>query len=165
MLPPVEIADGVELWARQQGRHARLFWHPVLNCFCIEFELRDDHPSLKKWQDQTAKLESKPTESVPLHSFNPKTQRYEAWDLEQRGVSGIINHLDQANLLSGRGEFNTLRESLAAVEAKNAANRERWRKYAGEGGREDAAPLRRRILGNMPVVTVPANVGARNGAT
>lgn len=157
MLPPVDIADSVELWARQQGRHARLFWHPLLKCFCIEFQLRADDPRLRRIQDGTAKLESVPTESVPLHSWNPKTKRYEAWDLEQRGVTGIIEHLDKANLLSGRGEYNTLWESMAAVEKKNAENRERMRRFAGEGGREDAAPLRRRILGNA-WVTVPANI-------
>lgn len=163
MIPPVEIADGVELWARQQGRHARLFWHPIMSCWCIEFELRDDDPRLRKWQDQTIKLDSKPTESVPLHSWNPKTNRYEAWDLEQRGVTGIIEHLDKANLLSGRGEHNTLWEALTAVEAKNEANRQKWKKYAGEGGREHASYIRRRLLGNMPLVSVPANIGARDG--
>lgn len=165
MLPPVDIADAIELLGRQQGRHARLFWQPIMSCWCIEFSLRPDDPRLKKWQAQTIKLDKEPTESVPLHSWDPKQKRYVAWDIEQRGVSGMIEHLDKANLLSGRGEHNTLWESMQAVEDKNRAVRESFREAAGNTGRQSAAPLRRRILGNMPVVTVPANIGARNGAT
>lgn len=157
MQTPVEIADAVELWARQQGRHGRLFWQPVMKCFCIEFTLKPDDPRRKAWQEQTVKLEKEPTESVPLNTWDPEKKRHRAWNLEQIGVEGIVQYLDKANMMSGRGEHKDMWAALQAVEQRNKAAKKNQHDSIGELGREIGWLTYNKFKGN-PVVSVPDTI-------
>jgi hypothetical protein len=158
-VPPVEIADAVERWARQWGRHARLEWNANTRCFCIHFTRKGDDPVLAAVQ---AGRRGEVTESVMLHEWKKdgrahpfipgqKVGGFVPMDLEQYGVEGIVRMLDKSNMWSGRGEFSSPQDALDAVTAQNE-KRERDVEAQVEGAaRERANLIYRKVTGNPQV--------------
>lgn len=134
---PVDIADAVEVWARGRGRHARMEWHPVLNCPVIHFTSRQN-------ADETS-------ESLMLNEWDAEKGHHVPLNLGDYGASGIINLLERADTHSGRGEFKTLADAVQANIEHNARVREAHTKESEEIFREAAWLHRRTILGT-PVV-------------
>jgi hypothetical protein len=144
--PPVDIADAVQLWAREQGRRfGRLEWNAMLDCWVIHLGRKLTDPMMREYQE--GRLAEEPTESVMLNEWDPKRKRYVALRLEEYGASGIRNLLDEANTWSGRGRHNSIQEGIAAVRAHNQKIRERQRKTVREAGQETGWLHRRRLLG------------------
>jgi hypothetical protein len=102
-------------------------------------------------------LRWKPTEAVPLHVWNAEKKAYEALPVEEMGKSGVIELLEQADLLSGRGEHDTLYASLQAAAERNRANRALAMEIAKEGARETAWLHYPRLAG-VESVTVPVDL-------
>jgi len=143
---PVAFADAVEKWARAHGGHAKLKWlQAPMNCWAVILEYRVGDPRKASADDG---------EPVLLHEFwtaeqwaaraperarrHPADNRimpgYYAYELDDLGVEGVIARLDQGNILSGRGEFDSLEGAAAKARADNEKVQERRR----ESGRDDA---------------------------
>lgn len=149
---PTEIADEVQLWAREHGRRfGRVEWNAMLGCAVIHFGRRLDDPMMREFQE--GRLAEEPTESVRLHEWDPKENRWEPWDLAEYGASGIRSFLDRANLLSGRGEHASLQDSVLAVRRSNEALKREMSAQQAEAGRE-AGWLARRTDLELPLVPV-----------
>lgn len=158
---PYQFADAVEMWARERGRHARIGWNSATNCAVIDFTLRADDPRMRAWQE--GKLRFEPKESVLLHyrkcdSKGVESGPYIAMDLEQKGVSGIIDMLNEGDVLSGTGKYRDMQEAVQAVERNNERLRATMREAAVENARLRARDDRRRVAG-LPLVSVPENIG------
>lgn len=152
---PWEIADAVELWARQRGRHARMEWNRLLGCPVIHFTLRGDDPRLEPYQ--MGEIAEEPTESIALHEWDDRKQRYVPLDLSQYGKSGVVELLEKADTWSGRGEYDTFAEAVAAGMNRNKRHREALIDMAANNAAEWAHERRRAVLG-IPLVPVSRNI-------
>lgn len=169
-VPPSSIADAVERWARQWGRHGRLEWHDALKCFVIHFSRRSDDPTLAAVQ---AGLRAESTESVMLHEWKQNARPHPylpgqtvpgwvAMDLEQYGVDGVLAILDRGNLWSGRGEYRTPQEALDQVLLNNE-RKDRDNDALVEGAaRERANLVYRKATGNPQVPVIADLKGAKH---
>jgi hypothetical protein len=117
--PPVEIADEVELYARQSDRHATLHFIPLVTLgnrviagtWMARFTLRSDDKRILLYQE--GKIDEPPTEDVWFHVADPESPNgFRPLDILQMGVTGVREFLDRGNLLSGRGEFTSLEDQL-----------------------------------------------------
>lgn len=156
---PVEVQDEVELWARDQGRHARIVWLPQMGCACVEIDLRPGDPRLGAWQE--GRLKHEPKERVYLHRYD-KAKR--CWvgvpstpsELTPDHVRGW---LDRGNLWSGRGEHRArnIHEACVAADERNEEHRKAIRREVEANTRDRARDRRRQALG-LPLVAVPDKV-------
>lgn len=165
---PCEIADAVELWARQWGRHGTIGMNQALRCPVIELSLKSDDPRLKHWQEGRLKYE--PKESILLHyqrtePDGSKSVHFYPLNLEELGVSGVLEILDRGNMWSGRGEYENFQKAAQVMGEYNEKLKQQMKDAAVEEGRLRARDMRRQVLG-LPLVSVPDNIGARsNGNT
>lgn len=155
---PVEISDGLELWARQHGGHASLKWLDApMNCWVVRLSLKVGDPRLQS---------DKPYEQVYLHEYRDaewwakhapeKARRHQrsnrimggsyAFDLDELGLEGVIQILDRGNLLSGRGEFRSAEEAGRKQVEKFRSAKHKRRLSLREDARHDALDKRRSIL-------------------
>lgn len=148
--PPVEIADEVELYARQSGRHARLHFFPtqfkhrrmVRGTWVVRMTLKSDDKRLSLYRE--GRVNEEPTEDVWLHVPDPEyPMGYKPLDLMQLGASGVRAFLEKGNLWSGRGEFTSLDEQVHKVREENARSRERIRQEHKEANRFEQREKRR----------------------
>jgi hypothetical protein len=118
--PPVEVADAVEEYARQWGRHATLAFRPTMfanqrilrGTWVVCLTLRADDKRLKLSQE--GRVASPPTEDVWLHEPNPEVGKLipgtyglqeppmRALPIEQLGATGVVRFLERGNMWSGR---------------------------------------------------------------
>jgi hypothetical protein len=152
---PYDIADAVEVWARERGRHARMEWSAFLGCPVIHFTRKADDPVLKAWQE--GELESEPTESVMLNRWDERAGAYVPLDLGEYGAGGVVALLEEADTWSGRGRYESLQHAIRAAWDRNDARREEMKAAAFEAGQDGADRMRRTILG-LPQVQVAADV-------
>lgn len=162
---PYQISDAVEHWARSRGRHASIGWNPVLGCAVIDITLKGDDPRLKAYQE--GRLKHEPKESVILHYQKTDYQGntsgpFIALNLEELGVTGIIEMLEKGDVWSGRGEFSSLHEAVQKVAQHNETHREKMKQDIRDAAMDRAKDMRRQIL-DLPLVSVPANIGDSNG--
>lgn len=148
-----EIQDAAETFARKTGRHAKVFWHPILRCAVIEFSAHPDDPRYRAWQE--GKLKFEPKELVVLHRQTSPGSPYVAINLAEMGASGLAHLLEEADVWSGRGEHGSLNDSFAKVDAANEAARQNQINAVEEAARESAWLHRRSVLG-VPFVSVPS---------
>jgi hypothetical protein len=105
--PPTEIADEVELYAREWGRHATLHFVPTLfqgdrivrGSWIVRFTLRSNDPRMRAYQEGRAPEPA--TEDVWLQEPNPragqpipgtgglKEQPYLPLNLTELGAGGV----------------------------------------------------------------------------
>ena len=112
--PPVEIADEVELWARESGRHGKLQFVPtrlagrrvVEGTWMVRLSLRDNDKRMLLYKQGLAP--EPPTEDVWLHEPDPESPTgYRPYNLGDLGAGGVRQFLDKGNLWSGRGQFGS----------------------------------------------------------
>lgn len=160
--PPAEIADEVELWARQSGRHARLHFFPtrfrhgriVSGTWIVRISLKLGDKRLLLYQrGQVAEL---PTEDVWLHESDGQGG-CRALNLTDLGASGVRQFLERGSMWSGRGEFGSLEEQLRKVNENNEAARVKNRADAKDEALAHTADRRRSALG-IPFVGVVADI-------
>lgn len=152
---PVWAQDAVMRWAREHGcAPGTLRWNPLMQCWEIHLALKEDDPRLKAWQSGTAP--EKPTEVVFLHvrkERQGKRPRMVGLSLEDLGERGLREILDRGNLLSGRGEFKSLMESVRAAAEQREALREKRYRDAEQVARDNSREKRRSALG-IPALPV-----------
>jgi hypothetical protein len=163
---PYEIRDAVELWAREWGRHGNIEWKPQMNCAVIEFTLRGDDPRLRAYQE--GQLKHEPKECVFLH-YQPtlddgsKSVHYMPLNLEDLGVSGVIEMLNRGNTWSGCGEYKSFKDAAQKMGEYNDKLKNQIKSAAIADARLRARDDRRHVLG-VPFVSVPQNIGATDGS-
>lgn len=144
---PPEVADEVELYARENGRHATLQWVPFVNAWEVRFTLRDNDP-IKGLVRAGAREEQ--YESVLLQERNPKYPApgetpYTSLDIWQMGPSGVRAFLEKGNTWSGRGEFSSHAEAATFAAESNRAKKERTRRDARNNAVDRAKDARRQV--------------------
>ncbi|MCK5316323.1 MAG: hypothetical protein KAJ55_00335 [Anaerolineales bacterium] len=152
---PFDIADEVELWAREQGRHGKLVWNQLLQCHEVQLSLKGDDPRMRAYQE--GKLRKEPVESVFLHRQETPGGHFIGMNIQDLGSSGIRSLLDKGNLLSGRGEFRDLYQAVKAVDDQNQALEDLMAKEADENSRANARDHRRQLF-DLPLVPVTKNL-------
>jgi hypothetical protein len=155
LAPPAEVADAVEGWARAWGRHGRLEWHALLQCWCIHFTRRESDPMRRLVQE--GRSDRGETESVMLHEPAGPGQGYRAVDIAALGAGGMVDLLNRRNLWSGRGEHASLQDAIDAALAADERRNEARLDEAYESGRERGARARRTAL-RLPLVSVPRDI-------
>lgn len=152
--PPLEIADEVELYARQSGRHATLHFVPVtsrVGCWVVRMTLRPDDKRRRLWQEQ--KVGTEPTEDIWLHvplregerKLGP-TYDYRPLNLVDLGTSGVRQFLERGNLWSGRGEYQTLEEQVTKLREADANATAKFRADVKEEAMDEMHQKRRTRL-------------------
>lgn len=164
---PYEISDAVELWARQWGRHGTITFNHALRCPVIEFTLRPDDPRMKAFQE--GRLKHEPKECIPLHyqrtePDGTKSVHYFALNLEDLGVSGVLELLNRGNCWSGTGEYKSFKEAAQVMGEHNDRLKKQIKDALVVEGRMRARDMRRQVL-DLPLVSVPDNIGAKANAS
>lgn len=173
---PHEIADEVELYARESGRTGSLRWVPTLmlngslvrGVWVVDLSLRVNDPRMQLWRD--GKAEKPLTEQVWLWETNPKAgdvipgtfgelrePPMVGLDLAQMGAAGVRQFLDRGNSEGGRGEYGSLVDALASTREHNSTVRRRNKAQAKDESRQDKPGLLRFLLGDrkVPVLSLP----------
>ncbi len=158
---PVEYRDAVELWARQFGGHADIRWvpHPA-NVWQVLLQLKPNDPRRAAGEEW---------ETVELHRFIPKPYApgvtaeeqkklrrhprtnaimpgFIAYELDELGVSGVVEFLSKGSLMSGRGQFTSAEQAGEHVRQQTRDERTKEREGQRERARERALDRRRTHL-------------------
>lgn len=156
---PVEYADAVEMWARGNGGHATLKWlEDPMNCWAVILSFKPNDPRAGTDADGEPVLlhDWKPAEWWAKYQperarRHPRTNRIMpanyAYDLEELGISEIIERLDRGNILSGRGEFQSAEQAGRAQVEKFRTDKHRRRRAARDEASHRAKDRRRSLLG------------------
>lgn len=112
---PIEFSDAVELYARRFGRHGRLHFVPVLNCWIVELKVGEFWVIGEESDDQSEASAHalEPTEVFYLTRPSTPAERASTgaptmgYKLDELGVQGMIDYLERTNTLTGRGEFTS----------------------------------------------------------
>lgn len=173
-VPPVEIADTVEEYARQWGRHAKLHFMPTLidrrngrtirGTWVIRMTLMPGDPRLVLWQEQRSGEE--PTEEIWLHVQNPragelipglygmKEPQYLPIDILAWGPTNVRQYLEEGNMWSGRARASSPEEELKQhQEARRLADAHRHQTLREDAGKV-ARDWRRSKIDKIPFVRV-----------
>lgn len=125
---PVEIADAVELWARQFGRHATIAWVPTSPPTPqVRISLKASDP-MRQMADLFQGEE--PAETVELVKWDEKRGCYAPVSLDDLGVTGVLEILERGNTWSGRGEFSSHEEALKAQAEEIQRSNERRKRHS-----------------------------------
>lgn len=158
---PVDVREAVELWARaNRGTHGSIAWNPVMNIWQINFDLKDDDPRMRAWRD--GKLKVRPSEPVYLHRQvrgEDGRAKWVAVSLEELGVSGVLNWLDEGNTWSGTGKYPNFDAACRAADDHNENLRAMIHREAEQNAGLRARDERKRLL-KTPWATVPADISA-----
>jgi hypothetical protein len=155
--PPPEFADAVETYARRSGRHGTLKFVPVLRCWVVQLSLKATDPALAGWQ--AGKLDEQPMEPVYLWREPTPVERlkgakgFVGYNLDELGVTGLIEFLEKTDTFSGRGQYASHTEAAADQAYKGEKAREKLQNDAREHAR-DVAEDRRRQINAIPFLPV-----------
>ena len=166
---PWDIQQEVELWAREQGRTAKMHMAPNGTWF-VRLSLRcNDKRMLLYQQGMTAEP---PGEDVWFHIPNAHEGKiiggvrqgpYIPLDINQMGVSGIREFLEKGNTWSGRGEYLSLIDQLHKVRATNEEVRIKSRAEQKEASRREQRDKRRWRF-KIPFLRVGVQLGKAKGS-
>jgi len=161
---PVEFADAVELHFRKSGRHARLVMIPSIRTWQIRVAPRPDDPRLGAWRD--GRLTEYPEELIELCEYEPRAAQlpsgqwipgYVPYSLDELGVTGLVNWLEQADLWSGRGEVNSMAEGVALQRRRQQEAQEKAKRQIRDAAVDRAKDRRRSVL-KIPFLPVSINL-------
>lgn len=169
---PFEIADAVELYAREFGRHGRIRFVPHVNCWLVELSPIAGAPLMKAVQEGRLP-EPEAWEAVWLQEANPNAGKvtgrgpngfpiregpYRSLDIEQLGAAGVRAFLDRTNMFSGRGEAKSLEDAMRQTADAEAARVAKLRADAKDDAIHEARD-RRSLYEHVPreVVGVDLN--------
>ena len=167
-IPPVEIADEVEKYAREHGRHGSLRFvptvlkgrRPVKGTWRVELSLRMNDQRRELYQ--TGAVPEEPAEIIWLHEPDPKSPTgYRPYDIMQMGAGGVRQFLEKGNMWSGRGQYTSLEQQITEIDEHNETVRRKnyeAAKLANRQMQED----RRRARWKIPFIPVLISFG-KNG--
>lgn len=142
--PPVEIADGVALWGRKHNRSARLRWYNApMNCWAVMLGYKEGDPRredgtkdepvfLHEWKSAEWWTQHEPLRAPRKMYATGRTRirgGYRAFDLDELGLEGIIRILDGGDILSARGEFDSVMDAGNKIEQKFRTEKHRRRLF------------------------------------
>lgn len=166
---PHEVAEEVELYARESGRTGSLRFVPTLfvngailrGVWVIDFDLRSNDARMQLWRDGQA--EKPPTEQVWLWENNPKAGQeipntfgqkeppMVGLNINHLGSSGVRQFLEQGNSWSGRGEFDSPTDALASAREHNRGLAQKVRDAARDDNQREAPGLLKFLLGKRSI--------------
>lgn len=143
---PAAVADAIQTFFRRSGREASTDeWHPLLKCFVVRVCRKSDDPVMEMVRDGR-RSERQVMESIPLHEpVAGQAMTFRALDLDQMGPSGITRWLEEHDLWSGRGRYNS------PLDASREAEEAQDKRFADRDARADEHAvdiLRRRMREN-----------------
>lgn len=153
-IAPVEYRDAVELYAREFGRHADIVWIPEIRTWQVRFTLMPDDPLGGLEGEERFETVELVRPGTRPHPRTGQPMPYMApIELEELGVSGLLEYLRKGNTWSGRGEYRSQAEAERKIEE---ANRERSERRAREARQTaiDRAQEERRLITGQPQVPV-----------
>lgn len=161
---PPDIAEEVELYARESGRTATVHFVPFGGWFA-RFSLRPNDPKLRAFREGRAAEPA--TEDVwfqvPNPRFGGQDERGSAkrpfipLDIAQLGRSGVREFLERGNTWSGRGAYASHEAALQSAAEQNTQNEQRLRRETLDRARDKARDERRARLG-IPFLRVGADI-------
>ncbi len=169
---PAEFRDGVEEWARKHGRHANLkYLDEPMNCWAVMLSYKAGDPRhkdgtqdepvfLHRWRDAEWWAKFDPDRAKRHHRTNVIKPHYQALDIMDIGLTGIIEILDKGDLLSGRGEHKSAEAAGRATVDKFRTDKHRRRLAARDEAGHRAKDIRRRLL-KIPFLPVGIEFNAR----
>lgn len=150
---PPEVAQEVELYARESGRTGSVAYVVPLSAWEVRLSLRSNDARMIAYQQGMAS--EPPVESVLLVETNPKAgQRtfrhgqyeverpFRALDVVQMGAGGVRAFLEQGNAWSGRGEFRSPEHAAQTAAARDEDMRAKNKQDAREDVRTRVAEER-----------------------
>jgi len=126
---PAAIADEVELYARESGRHAKIHLIPT------EIDMKTGRVLKVTWRVD-----------LDLHPDDP-----------EMGPSGVRQFLEQGNIHSGRGEFSSMDDVLRKTAELNDKNKVKRKDDTEDRVRVNARD-KRRSRQKIPYLTVEADL-------
>ncbi|MGE0451080.1 MAG: hypothetical protein AB7Q29_16020 [Vicinamibacterales bacterium] len=176
-VPPADIADEVERYARESGRHATLMAVPQFIdrgtgkdwTWIIKFTAKEHDGALESFQQ--GEVAEAPGEMVWLHEPNPRAGQhisgshyrepdYLPLDIEEMGASGVREFLERGNAWSGRGEYDSLVEAVEDARRTNEETFQKVRAQAKEDNRYLQRDMRRQRF-RIPFIGVLRDIGKR----
>jgi hypothetical protein len=149
---PLEFQDAVELHFRKSGRHATVVWIPEPVCqWQVRITCRPDDPQLKAFKDGT--IDEEPMETVEITRFDEEAGLYVGYELEELGVSGLIEMLEQGDMWSGQGRFSSIQEALTYQVEAHKSFQDRLKNAMRDEAMAVARDVQKRVL-NEPVLPV-----------
>jgi hypothetical protein len=154
----VEYRDAVELWARERGGHASLKWmSDPMNCWAVVLSYKvgdprqsspeDGEPVLMHdWKDAKWWGKYHPERAKRHHRSNQIMPCAYAYDLDELGVSGMLERLDRGNILSGRGQFGSAEEAGRTQVEKFRDEKHKRRRSKRDDVDHRSRQMRRRLL-------------------
>lgn len=174
---PLEYAEAVETWAREHGGHAKLRWLPTpMNCWAVvlSFKLGDPRQGgpedgepvlLHEWWTAKQWQQRKPRMARRHHRTNQIMPGNYAFELDELGVDGLRKWLDRGNILSGRGEFQSVEHAGQVQQEQHEKLNESRYRAAKSNARDLAKDVRRQVL-KIPFIGVGIEFGrAASGAS
>lgn len=176
-VPPADIADEVERYARESGRHASLMPVPQFIdrgtgkdwTWIIKFTAKEHDAALEPYQQ--GEVEEAPGEMVWLHEPNPRAGQlisgtryrepdYLPLDIEEMGPSGVREFLERGNTWSGRGEYESHLDAVQDARRTNEEIAQKVREQAKEENRYRQRDVRRQRW-KIPFIGVLRDIGKR----
>ena len=162
---PVDIADTVELYARESGRNGTVHFVPTAieghtitaGTWFARFTLRAMDPRMKSYHEGQAP--EPPVEDVWFHEALDDGS-YRPLDILQMGASGVREFLDRGNSWSGRGEYTSLHDQLAKVREGNAEGKVKFKQEQKELNRHEQREKRRHRF-KIPFLPVEIDLKSR----
>ncbi len=149
---PVAFQDAVELHFRKSGRHARIVWIPIpVKQWQVRVTMRPGDPALAAWQAGEAPEE--PVETIEIVYFDDEARTYRGYELDEIGVSGLIEMLEKADSWSGRGRFGSIPQAMHYQVQSQKEHKDKLKKYL-RGEVEAAARSIQHIIKKEPFLTV-----------
>ena len=108
---PVEFQDAVETHFRKSGRHATIVWIPApIKQWQVRISMRPGDPALAAYQ--AGDTDEEPVETVEIVCRVEGMGGYQGYELDELGVSGLIDMLEKADSWSGRGTFDSIGQAM-----------------------------------------------------
>ena len=166
ILPPVEFADAVEMYARRHDRNGALrFIPPPVNCWIVAFSLKPNDPRrlLGDDQEEIVYLWRQPTREERAKQNGPLN--YVGYKLDELGVTGLVEFLEKTNTWSGRGQYDSLASAMRDQDEKKATAMQKAVDQGRQDAVDDGMQKRRQVL-KIPFLPVGINLKkSRQGPT
>jgi len=149
---PLEFQDAVELHFRKSGRHATVVWIPEPVCqWQVRITCRPDDPQLKAFRDGT--IDEEPVETVEITHFDEEAGLYVGYELDELGVSGLVEMLEKGDMWSGQGRFSSIQEALTWQVETQRTEKNRLKQAMRDEALAVGRDVQKRVL-NEPVLPV-----------
>lgn len=153
-IPPASVADAVAVYFRNSGRRAVTEWHPLLKCFVVKVSRKVDDPVMRLVREGK-KSEDEVMEAIPLHDpVAGQAMTFRALDLEQMGPSGILRWLEEKDMWSGRGKYQSPHDAVAEADRETEARQAEKEQAGDERAREILRRTMRKHGLSAPQVSV-----------